>query len=111
MSEVHFLGPEWEVAFFADGNVEVEVFNPPGGVLRHAEAGVCLQTAGRGRTKSRRDAGSATAPHQFSRVAFTATWGTALLVLRIVPLLSGTLYGPDVTSRMPHGSEQMVPCQ
>jgi hypothetical protein len=38
MVEVHVPGARWEVEFFADGHVEVEVFKSAGGVLSHAEA-------------------------------------------------------------------------
>ncbi len=49
MVEVHVPGARWEVEFFADGHVEVEVFKSAGGVLSHAESESALQQqTGRG---------------------------------------------------------------
>ena len=43
MVEVHVPGERWEVEFFADGHVEVEVFKSTGGVLSHDEAEAALE--------------------------------------------------------------------
>ena len=43
MVEVHVPGARWEVEFFADGHIEVEIFQSAGGVLTHAEADAALQ--------------------------------------------------------------------
>ncbi|HLZ22365.1 MAG TPA: hypothetical protein VKQ30_09600 [Ktedonobacterales bacterium] len=43
MVEVHVPGARWEVEFFADGHVEIEVFKSAGGMLSHAEAESALQ--------------------------------------------------------------------
>ncbi len=43
MVEVHVPGERWEVEFFADGRVEVEIFRSAGGVLGLAEAEAALE--------------------------------------------------------------------
>src|SRR5260370_18484517 len=43
MVEVDVPGARWEVEFFADGHVEVEVFKSAGCLLSHAEAESALQ--------------------------------------------------------------------
>jgi hypothetical protein len=43
MVEVHVPGARWEVEFFADGHVEVEIFQSASGVLSHADAEAALQ--------------------------------------------------------------------
>ena len=43
MVEVHVPGARWEVEFFADRHVEVEVFRSTDGVLNGADAETALQ--------------------------------------------------------------------
>jgi hypothetical protein len=43
MVEVYLPGARWEVEFFSDGHVEVEIFRSDGGVTSHAEAETALQ--------------------------------------------------------------------
>jgi hypothetical protein len=42
MVEVYLPGVRWEVEFFADSHVEVEVFRSDGGVLSHPDAETAL---------------------------------------------------------------------
>jgi hypothetical protein len=43
MVEVHIPGARWEVEFFPDGHVEVEIFKCDGNVLSHADSEAALQ--------------------------------------------------------------------
>ena len=43
MVEIYLPGARWEVEFFADGHVEVEIFESSGGVVSQAEAETALQ--------------------------------------------------------------------
>jgi len=65
MVEVHVPGARWEVEFFADGHVEVEVFKSAGGVLRHAEAESALQQLLDEDDQAEGDAVEEPAPHQY----------------------------------------------
>ena len=65
MVEVHVPGARWEVEFFADGHVEVEVFRNASGVLSHAEAESALQQLLDEDDQAEGDAVQQSAPHQY----------------------------------------------
>jgi hypothetical protein len=63
--EVHVPGARWEVEFFADGHVEVEVFKRTGGVLSHEEAEYASQQLLGEQDQAEGNAAQPPAPRQY----------------------------------------------